>query len=214
MKSLRKGPNTSPPQAKDHPIEYIHRHIGYNYRLPNILAAMGVAQMEVLDDFISVKRRIASTYEAALKSVAGIDCMNEASWAFSTYWMYTVLVEEEQYGLDSRQLLNRLAEQGIQARPLWQPLHLSKAHENCRSYHCTCSENLYRKALSLPCSVGPHSRRAGGRLCEHSRMSAMTNLTGRVRCPSKHCRNSRTYRAHLQDKTASCGSHDRWFVHK
>lgn len=141
-------------QAKDHPIEYIHHEVGYNYRLPNILAAMGVAQMEVLDDYISVKRRIASTYEAILKSVAGIESMNEAPWAFSTHWMYTVLVHEEQYGIDSRQLLNRLAEQGIQARPLWQPLHLSRAHENCQSYHCSCSEDLYRKALSLPCSVG------------------------------------------------------------
>ena len=141
-------------QAKDHPIEYIHNQVGYNYRLPNLLAAMGVAQMEVLDEYIGAKRRIATTYRNGLKSVTGIRCMAEASWASSTHWMYTVLVQEDRYGMDSRQLLNRLAERGIQARPLWQPLHLSQAHKNSQAYHCDCAEDLYRQALSLPCSVG------------------------------------------------------------
>ncbi len=141
-------------QAKDHPIEYIHHEVGYNYRLPNILAAMGVAQMEVLEEYIQAKRHIASIYRDALRTVPGITCMGEAQWAFSTHWMYTVLIDEGRYGMDSRQLLNRLAERGIQARPLWQPLHLSKAHEDCQAYQCERAEDLYRQALSLPCSVG------------------------------------------------------------
>jgi perosamine synthetase len=141
-------------QAKDHPIEYIHHEVGYNYRLPNMLAAMGVAQMEVLDEYIAAKRHIASTYRSALETIPGIVCMGEAPWASSTYWMYTVLIDEDRYGMDSRQLLNRLAERGIQVRPLWQPLHLSRAHENCQAYQCACSEDLFRQALSLPCSVG------------------------------------------------------------
>lgn len=141
-------------QAKDHPLEYIHHEVGYNYRLPNILAAMGVAQMEVLDEYVRTKRDIASRYQHALNAVPGITCMAEADWAFSTHWMYTVLIDEGRYGMDSRQLLSRLADRGIQARPLWQPLHLSKAHEQCQAYECTCAEDIFRTALSLPCSVG------------------------------------------------------------
>jgi perosamine synthetase len=141
-------------QAKDHPVEYIHHEVGYNYRLPNILAAMGVAQMEGLDEYVRSKRRIAAEYEKALGSVPGIAFMKEATWAFSTYWMSTVLIDPELYGLESRQLLRRLEERSIQTRPLWQPLHLSRAHENCQSYECSFSEHLFSRALSLPCSVG------------------------------------------------------------
>jgi perosamine synthetase len=141
-------------QAKDHPVEYIHHQVGYNYRLPNILAAMGVAQMEALDQYVQTKREIASRYETTLDDVPGITFMAQAPWAFTTYWMYTVLVEPREYGLDSRQLLQRLAERSIQTRPLWQPLHLSQAHEGCQSYQCSFSEDLFRRALSLPCSVG------------------------------------------------------------
>lgn len=141
-------------QAKDHAIEYIHHKIGYNYRLPNILAAMGVAQMEALDEYVRTKREIASRYAALLDGIPGITCMTEAPWAFSTFWMYTILIEPDRYGLDSRQLLQRLADRSIQTRPLWQPLHLSKAHQHCQAYKCSVSEHLYREALSLPCSVG------------------------------------------------------------
>src|SRR4030067_2590445 len=67
-------------QAKDDPIEYIHNEIGYNYRLTNIQAAMGCAQLELLDDFIATKRRAADTYFQALKDVSGINCPPEATW--------------------------------------------------------------------------------------------------------------------------------------
>jgi perosamine synthetase len=141
-------------QAKDDPIEYIHGAIGYNYRLTNLLAAMGCAQMEELDDFIAAKRQIAQRYGDALATIPGLQAPQEAEWAFSTFWMYTVLVNEAAGGIDSRQLLKRLAEDKIQTRPLWQPLHLSPAHISPGVAACPTSEWLYRDALSLPCSVG------------------------------------------------------------
>lgn len=143
-------------QAKDNPLEYIHDEIGFNFRLTNIQAAMGCAQMELLGEYVQAKRRIADTYSANFESVDGIYPMQEADWAFSTFWMYTVLVEESEFGVNSRELLRELIARGIQTRPLWQPIHLSKAHSNCQSFHCRngIAEEINQKAISLPCSVG------------------------------------------------------------
>ena len=141
-------------QAKDDPIEYVHGEVGYNYRLTNVLAAMGVAQMEVVDEYIQAKRAIAARYAAGLRDVPGITLMREASWARSVFWLYTVLVDEQAYGIDSRALLRALGERKIQSRPLWQPLHLSGAHRGESTTECPVAERLNREALSLPCSVG------------------------------------------------------------
>lgn len=141
-------------QAKDDPVEYIHSQIGYNYRLTNLQAAMGCAQLELLDDFVAAKRRIAMAYADALSTAAGITPMPQASWAASTFWMYTVLVAEAEFGSSSRVLLKRLEDSGIQARPLWHPLHLSPAHRQAYRRDCSVSERLAREALSLPSSVG------------------------------------------------------------
>ena len=141
-------------QAKDDPLEYIHNEIGYNYRLTNIQAAMGCAQLELLDEYIAAKRRIAATYNESLRSMGGIAPMAEAPWAESIYWMYTVLVDESEYGMDSRALLRELADRGIQTRPLWQPLHLSAAHAGPLNPDLVVAEGLNRMGLTLPCSVG------------------------------------------------------------
>ena len=141
-------------QAKDDPVEFVHHEIGYNYRLTNIQAAMGCAQLEQLDDYIAAKRRIGATYTQALKDVPGITPMREEAWAESIFWMYTVLVEEAQYGMDSRALLRRLNARQIQTRPLWQPAHQSPAHCGMRATDCAVAERLNRDAISLPCSVG------------------------------------------------------------
>ncbi len=141
-------------QAKDDPVEYVHHEVGYNYRLTNVLAAMGCAQMELLDEYVAAKRRIAARYRESLADLSGLALMAEAEWAFSTFWMYTVLIDEKTFGCSSRALLARLHAQNIQTRPLWQPLHLSPAHAGAQFLHSGVSERLYRDALSLPCSVG------------------------------------------------------------
>jgi len=141
-------------QAKDDPIEYVHNAVGYNYRLTNVLAAMGCAQMEQLDAFVEAKRQIAKRYQAGLAGLPGIRLPEEATWASSTFWMYTVLIDETESRTDSRELLRHLAASKIQARPLWQPIHRSRAHNASASPSCPTSEALHRQALSLPCSVG------------------------------------------------------------
>lgn len=141
-------------QAKDDPVEFVHNEIGYNYRLPNIAAAMGCAQLEKLDEYIAIKRHIAATYTEAFKDVPGLTPMREAEWAFSIFWMFTMLVDGKKYGMTSRELLRRLAKQNIQARPLWQPMHLSPAQRGAFASDCSVAEHLNRLAISLPCSVG------------------------------------------------------------
>ena len=141
-------------QAKEDPVEYVHDEIGYNYRLTNIQAAMGCAQLEQLEGFISAKRSIAARYSSALSDVPGITAMREAPTAYSIYWLYTVLVDEREYGLDSRALLRWLEEQKIQTRPLWQPLHQSKVFDSCQAYRIETTESLHRNGLSLPSSAG------------------------------------------------------------
>ncbi len=141
-------------QAKDDPLEYVHGEIGYNYRLTNLPAALGCAQMEQLPEYIAAKRRIASRYTQSLEAIAGITPMREASWAFSTFWLFTVLVDRGAFGMDSRALLRSLDRAKVQTRPLWQPLHRSKAFADCGTFDCPVADKLNREALSLPCSVG------------------------------------------------------------
>ena len=141
-------------QAKDDPIEYVHHAIGYNYRLTNIQAAIGVAQMEQLGEFLDAKRRIASRYDSALRGIPGLAPMREAAWARSAWWMYTIQVHAAEYGMGSRELMHALESRGIQTRPLWQPLHLSPAHADTPRMSCPVAERLNETSLSLPCSVG------------------------------------------------------------
>lgn len=141
-------------QAKLDPVEFVHDEIGFNYRLSNISAAMGVAQLEMLDDAVAAKRRIASRYDDELGGLAGITLPTAAPWAEPNAWLYTIRVDASRFGMDSRALMRRLREHRIEARPLWQPLHRSPAHLGARAWHCEVADALQAVALSIPCSVG------------------------------------------------------------
>jgi perosamine synthetase len=154
----------------------VHNEIGYNYRLTNLQAAMGVAQLEQLDDYIAAKRRIARRYSEAFEDVSGITPMQEADWAFSIFWMYTVLVNPSKYGMDSRELLRSLRQVDVQTRPLWQPIHLSPAHRQSYVVNCSTARELNQKALSLPCSV-EFSKEHQARVVQE--IKNFTNLEGK-----------------------------------
>ncbi len=141
-------------QAKDDPVEFIHGEVGYNYRLTNIQAAMGCAQIEPLPEYIEKKRSIAARYVAGLKGTPGITLMPHADWAESIFWLYTVLVDEQLFGRSSRDLMRELETEGIQSRPLWQPMHRSPVHRDREAFHCEAADWIQARALSLPCSVG------------------------------------------------------------
>ncbi|MCX7830267.1 MAG: LegC family aminotransferase [Acidobacteria bacterium] len=140
-------------QAKDDSIEFIHKEIGYNYRLPNILAAMGVAQLENLEMYIRKKRKIANFYNKNLIRISGFEPMIEPENCESTFWLYTAKVNKKKYGLNRRELMIEFSKRGIETRPLWQPMHLLKPHSMSYSYKCENSVKLKDVSISLPCST-------------------------------------------------------------
>lgn len=141
-------------QAKDNPLEYIHNEIGYNYRLSNINAALGVAQMEKLDEYIAAKLKIAARYNEGLSNISGIVLPVNAKWAESTFWLYTILIDRKSYGSDSRSLLRKLSRMGIDCRCFWHPIHTLRPFRQCYAYNINVANRLYRDGLSLPSSVG------------------------------------------------------------
>jgi perosamine synthetase len=143
-------------QAKADPLEYVHDAVGYNYRLTNIQAALGVAQLERVAEFLVAKREIARRYAEAFADVSGLRFMESAPWADSAWWLSTALVDEVEFGCSSRELLARLGKLGIETRPLWQPLHRSPAHAGSPTAGegCPVADWLAAQALSLPSSVG------------------------------------------------------------
>jgi perosamine synthetase len=141
-------------QAKAHQWEYLHDEVGYNYRLVNLLAAVGVAQLEQLPTFIRRKREIADRYEAALRGVEGLTLMPEASWARSTFWLYTILVDGQRFPLTRDGMMERMTKEGIQVRPMWYPIHRQRMYQGEPAYRIEVADDLHRSGLSLPCSVG------------------------------------------------------------
>ncbi|MFI5212923.1 MAG: LegC family aminotransferase [Gemmatimonadales bacterium] len=141
-------------QAKDDPIEFVHCSVGYNYRLTNVQAAMGCAQLEQLPRFVERKQQIASRYATALRDVPGITPMREASWARSTHWLSAVLVDEPAFGMGSRQLMAALEREKIQTRPLWQLLNCSPALRGSFARTCPNAQRVQQSALCLPSSTG------------------------------------------------------------
>jgi perosamine synthetase len=141
-------------QAKDDPVEFVHGALGYNYRLTNIQAAIGCAQIEMLGAYVAKKRKIAARYELGLHEVPGVRGMPQAPWAESIFWLYTILVDEKQFGMSARGLVEALKSRGIQSRPLWQPMHRSPVHGHLEASPCEIADWLYASAISLPSSVG------------------------------------------------------------
>ena len=140
-------------QARGDAIEFVHDEIGFNYRLSNLHAALGVAQLEQLDGFVEDKRATAAFYQQALGRLDGVHPFVEASWARSTYWMPSVRLDEGRCP-DVPALIRELNAAGIQARPLWRPLHLQPAFRTAPARPLPVAERLYARGLSLPCSVG------------------------------------------------------------
>jgi perosamine synthetase len=140
-------------QARGSALEWVHDEIGFNYRLTNIQAALGLAQLEQIDGFIESKRQTADAYASALAAVPGVTVFREAPWARSTYWMASVLIDERRCA-DVRGLIRDLNEGGVQARPLWRPLHRQPVFGGAQAYRVEVAERLYARGVSLPCSVG------------------------------------------------------------
>ncbi len=140
--------------ARDDPGEGIHGAVGFNYRLTALQAALGLAQLERLADFVTAKRRIAAAYRDGLSGLPGLEFMPEADWARSVFWLASIRLDPAAAPLDRRALADHLARAGIASRPFWQPLHLSPAHATAACLGGEVAARLHREVLSLPCSCG------------------------------------------------------------
>jgi aminotransferase in exopolysaccharide biosynthesis len=139
-------------QAKRPGLEYWHDNIGYNYRLTNLQAALGVAQLEVLPSFLERKRQIAATYAEAFANVPGIRLLRQAEWAQSSWWLNCILVDRDQCGTGRVELIEELGREGIQARPSWVPIHRLPIYADAERRGGAVAEHLFLQGLSLPSS--------------------------------------------------------------
>ncbi|MGC8880117.1 MAG: DegT/DnrJ/EryC1/StrS family aminotransferase [Anaerolineae bacterium] len=134
-------------QAKARENPYWHAEIGYNYRMTNLQAALGVAQLERIEEFIAVRLRNAHHYNQRLRDVPGITLPPCAEWATNVYWMYTILIEDR-FGVSRDALMAYLREHGIETRPVFYPLHRLPMYN--RGQSLPVAEEIARKGINLP----------------------------------------------------------------
>jgi dTDP-4-amino-4,6-dideoxygalactose transaminase len=135
-------------QAKVPGRGYVHDEVGYNYRLTNLAAALGVAQLEQLPGFLAAKRALARRYAEALADLPVVPAP-VAAWADPSFWLYSVLLA----GGRRDAVLDELAAGGVQARPLWPPLHRQPPYRSAERLGGEVADDLYRRGVSLPSSV-------------------------------------------------------------
>jgi pyridoxal phosphate-dependent aminotransferase EpsN len=137
-------------QARDPAPHYQHSQLGFNYRLSNLLAAVGRGQLRVLDDRVAARRRIFATYRELLGELPGLSFMPEHPASRSNRWLTCVVIDPERFGATHDDVRRALESDDIEARPLWKPLHLQPLFAGCRSRSRGVSESLFARGLCLP----------------------------------------------------------------
>jgi len=136
-------------QARDDKPHYEHSEIGYNYRMSNVCAGIGLGQLEVLEERVAQKRSIKSFYKQELSSIKEISFLAENQGNFSNFWLTTILFSENST-IDREQLRLHLEKDNIESRPLWKPMHLQPVFKECKAYVNGVSEDLFNRGLCLP----------------------------------------------------------------
>ncbi len=137
-------------QARDPAPHYQHSEVGYNYRLSNVLAGIGRGQLRVLSDRIAARRRNFEIYHQALSTIPGIEFMPEAAYGTATRWLTCLTIDPTAFGKDREEVRLALAEQQIEARPAWKPLHLQPVFADCDCVGGAVSEDIFKRGLCLP----------------------------------------------------------------
>jgi perosamine synthetase len=136
-----------------HRWEYIHDEVGYNYRMPNINAALGCAQLEQIDSFIASKRRLYESYFKALGQVDGVTLFQEPPSTRSNYWLQTLILDTDQ--VDQRdEVLEALNDNGFMARPAWTLLSSLTPFHGCPRAPLTAAKLLEQRMINVPSSAG------------------------------------------------------------
>ncbi|MCA1668662.1 MAG: aminotransferase class I/II-fold pyridoxal phosphate-dependent enzyme [Thermomicrobia bacterium] len=137
-------------QARDPAVHYLHTEIGYNYRLSNVLAAIGRGQLVVIEDRVAKRRENYDAYVRALGDVPGITFQPEAPWGRHSRWLINILIDPQAFGADREVVRQALAAEEIEARPLWKPMHTQPVFTGCEHVGGAVAEELFETGLSLP----------------------------------------------------------------
>ncbi|MCZ2258625.1 aminotransferase class I/II-fold pyridoxal phosphate-dependent enzyme [Sporosarcina sp. G11-34] len=141
-------------QARDQAKHYQHSAVGYNYRMSNILAGVGRAQLEVLDDRVEAKRAVFTRYQEALSGIDGVMFMPELEDTYSNRWLTAMTLDPDKVRITPYALMDLLEAENIEARPVWKPLHMQPLFEACKFYpHAednVVSERLFETGICLP----------------------------------------------------------------
>ena len=137
-------------QAKENTPHYEHLEMGYNYRMSNIAAAIGVGQLKVLDKRVAARRANHDFYQALLTNVEGVQFLEEPEGYFSNRWLSCIIIDPLVTGISREDLRLALEKENIESRPLWKPMHMQPLFENCDYYGTDFSEKLFQDGLCLP----------------------------------------------------------------
>ena len=135
-----------------HPYEYYHDCVGYNYRMPNLNAALGCAQLENLPKFLEIKRTIFQKYIHAFREIDGVRVLTEPDYAKSNYWLNAIILDKHQTN-DHHEILTQLNKIGIAARPVWNLMHQLPMYHHAPRMDLSCAENMAKQVINLPSSV-------------------------------------------------------------
>jgi dTDP-4-amino-4,6-dideoxygalactose transaminase len=138
-------------QARDNAPHYQHSHIGYNYRMSNIVAGIGRGQMEVLNDRVEARRKMHDFYVDAFKDIDGVEVFSEPNEDYySNHWLSAIVIDEKITGVNREDLRSAFLEENIESRPLWKPMHLQPVFADAPYYGTNVAEKLFDDGLCLP----------------------------------------------------------------
>jgi len=140
-------------QAKDDGVRYIHNEIGYNFRMTNIQAAIGVAQLEQLEGFLENKKEISQNYNSEINNIRGLTIADVPGYSENNHWLTILQIDPSKYKTDREGLMKQFDENHIQTRPVWHLNHLQKPYINCQFYQIENALHLHNVSLCLPSST-------------------------------------------------------------
>jgi perosamine synthetase len=146
----RRAKHLSTTAKTPHPWLFLHDEIGYNYRLPNINAALGIAQLKQLPDFLAAKRTLSRRYREAFADVESIFVFDEPPFAKSNFWLNTIMVPDDTTSRDA--ILRATNDAGLQTRPVWTLIHRLPMYRDCPQMNLSVAESLERRIVNLPSS--------------------------------------------------------------
>lgn len=130
-----------------HKWEYVHDEIGYNYRMPNINAALGCAQLEKVNEFVESKRQLTTFYKKLVQELPGVHLFEEPRDTKSNYWLQTLLLDAS---IERDEVLAYLNDNGVMSRPIWQPMHYLEMYKDCPRGDLSVVENLNKRIVNVP----------------------------------------------------------------